>query len=297
MLKNSVYYKSLISFIVLLFVITCLNAESQMTPYEKFDFAYDVLGDVKAEINTKKDTLDQYFSVRTTILAQLAANREEERQNVLSSFTSLEGAIVALGEQIMDTMDGIQLNNALNGVNTSIEEFINDEIDVGIFQRQGNIDTGTGVGYNQAFANLVTTYGDLSAETRSDANELLFDSRSSEVVDLSQSTINWSVPGAETAFVQPCNNPSGRCYGYYPNPDKHKETCPLKHGTAGTTNKTWWSCFDASCTRSSEHWIECRALCGELCPPPTREYYDNYQYRLQYHDHEKVCTEPVFNIL
>ena len=54
MLKNSVYYKSLISFIVLLFVITCLNAESQMTPYQKFDFAYDVLGEVKAEINAKK---------------------------------------------------------------------------------------------------------------------------------------------------------------------------------------------------------------------------------------------------
>jgi len=108
-----------------------------------------------------------------------------------------------------------------------------------------------------------------------------------------------TAPSANSVFVSRCANPSGRCYGYYPDANEHKEICTLKHGTAGTTNKTWWSCFSQTCTFSGEHWVPCRAQnCNVLFPPPTtRVGTTGYGYSTwkEYHDHETTCTESVYS--
>jgi len=164
MLKNSVCYRSLIPFFVFLFVLTCLNVESQAATLEEFNTSMTVLNSVANEITNKKTTLGQYFTIRTGIVNMLAENNEDLRDNALNS-TDLGGAISALGLNLLDEMDGVTLKNHLDGVNTSIETFIRTEIDVGIFQRKGN-DSGVVVGYNQAYDNYKADYNGLSRSDR-----------------------------------------------------------------------------------------------------------------------------------
>ena len=301
-MRNSVYSRILISFFACLFLLTCLNAESQAATSEEFNLAHTVFNSVTNEIDGKMATLAQYFAVRTNIVSQLEANKKDERKNVLGAFTDLQGAVTALGVHILNTMDGAQLKSALDGVNTSIENFIQTDIDVGIFQRQGNINTGTVVGYNQAFANLESAYSGLSEEDRRKANKAMFGSASNMEVDLSQTTLKRSVPEAGSIFVTRCVNPAGTCYGYYTDANKHKKTCAEKHGALpGVTGVVWWSCHSTTCTYSAQHWVKCRApswKCKEYFPPPQLMSGGGYGFittYTRYHDHGRRCQKKVHN--
>ena len=57
----------------------------------------------------------------------------------------------------------------------------------------------------------------------------------------------------------------------------------------------------SKCQRSSEHWIECRALCGDYFPPPTKNMTmasNTFEYFIweSYHDHGTICQEPIYSI-
>lgn len=84
------------------------------------------------------------------------------------------------------------------------EEFIKKEIDEKIFQRQGNAETNTLVGFNQAFAVLVTAYNNLNDDDTLRINKVLFGSKAtSEKVDLYKTSLYWAVPDAKPVFVSP----------------------------------------------------------------------------------------------
>lgn len=147
MSKNRILCIVSFTFIALLFVFPFLNAETGTTTLSEFNTSMTVLNFVANEITVQKVTLANYFTIRTNLQTKLEENEEDTRHNILQSMTGLEGYITALGEQILDTMEGEKLKKAFDGVNVSIENFINTDIDVGIFQRQGN-DQGVVVGYN-----------------------------------------------------------------------------------------------------------------------------------------------------
>ena len=308
MLKNSVFSKASFALIALLFVLSFLNAQTATTTYGDFSGALAALNSVKAEINREMDKLDQYFSLRLIIKAKLEENAEDQRENIIESLGGRNSALLALGKSLADTMDGAQLMAEMDHVNTSTEKYIRDKIDKAIYQRQGDIDKGIGVGYNEAFANLEAAYNGLGEEDTKKANKDLFNSASKVKVDLSSSTYHWPVPDSGSIFLVQCGNPSGECYGYYDTADEHKKICPHKHGVDGETNKVWWSCFDSSCTHDKyawslmQHWEPCRGGCGKLMPAPIgapplghaaqgigRDASTAYFY----YDHEAVCQEPV----
>lgn len=115
-----------------------------------------------------------------------------------------------------------------------------------------------------------------------------------------KNTYRKSLPNPDTVTVSKCANPSGKCYGYYLDSNEHLNTCQHKHGVSCATGVTWWQCDSTSCTRSAEHWIECRALCGRFFPPPTvNTIYPAFpgqsaSYTFTYHDHEATCQVPVY---
>ena len=250
--------------------------------------------------------MDQYFSLRLIIKTKLEENAEDQRENIIESLGGPNSALLALGKSLADTMDGAQLMAEMDHVNTSIEEYINENIDKAIYQRQGDIDNGIGVGYNEAFANLEAAYNGLDPEDTKKANKDLFNSASTVKVDLSSSTYHWPVPDSGSIFLVQCGNPSGECYGYYKKAEKHKKICPEKHGVDGTTNKVWWSCFDSSCTHDKyswslwQHWEPCRGGCEELfpaplSPPPLGHGAQGIGRHATtiYYDHEATCQVPV----
>ena len=194
-------------------------------------------------------------------------------------------------------MDGITLKNQLDGANAEIEKFISKNIDKNIFQRQGDIDNGIVVGFNQGFANLVTDYRGLSAADREEANKRLFGSKSSQIVDLYTTTVHLSVPDAETVFVSKCPNPSGNCYGYYVDANKDKRTCLEKHGASGVSNIVYWACETDSetCTRSKEHWLPCPGVCGKTFAPKKVSRGHGYYVYLPNFPHEVKCNEDVYD--
>lgn len=112
----------------------------------------------------------------------------------------------------------------LDHVNNSAEKFIKDNI-VPIFQRKGDQDKGVLMGYNEAFAELVTAYNALDKGDTLDANTALFGSATatSDKVDLYQTSLHMEVPDAGSVFLVKCN---GKCYGYWEDADKNKRTCP-----------------------------------------------------------------------
>ncbi len=294
MLKNRAFYIASFALTALLFVFPFLNAETGTATLSEFNTSMIALNSVADEITNKKITLSQFFTIRTNLKTKLEENFEDSRHNILESMTSLESAITALGEEILDTMEGEKLKKSFDSVNVSIEKFIRTKIDVGIFQRQGN-DQGVVVGYNQAYANYKADYDGLSREDRKTANKRWFNTDSYEKIYVPK----LKVPKPETVFVSRCPNPSGRCYGYYENVYEHKEICPKKHGVDGTTNKVWWSCFDSSCTHSAQHWVPCRGNCGDLLPPPTISRLPGMRgdtiWRITtYHDHEERCQVEVY---
>ena len=73
----------------------------------------------------------------------------------------------------------------------------------------------------------------------------------------------------------------------------HQAYCSEKHGTSGTTNIIYWTCFGrTTCDRLNEHWKECRATnCSVLFPPPEHEHdYD-------YYDHKVKCEKSVYSLI
>ncbi len=132
MLKNSVYAKSIISFICVTFVISIFlflgenakteaNAKVEKAKFDAYNRTKGTVGNLYSKINNEMITLGQYFAIRTGIVNMLAENNEDIRDNALNA-TSLEGAISALGLNLLDKMDGVTLKNQLDGANASIEK-------------------------------------------------------------------------------------------------------------------------------------------------------------------------------
>ncbi len=71
----------------------------------------------------------------------------------------------------------------------------------------------------------------------------------------------------------------------------HQAYCSEKHGTSGTTNIIYWTCFGrTTCDRLNKHWKECRATnCSVLFPPPEHEH------EYYYYDHKIKCEKSVYS--
>lgn len=272
MLKNNARHRIWIVFALLfmipMFLFLDAKSDSEESKYNYYRDVKQTVNTIKNEITDAKLPLADYNAIRNDILAMLADNNEDLRDNTIN-MTDLGGAISGLGLNILDKMDGAHLKKQLDGVNNSIEEYIREEIDKKIFQRKGDQATNTMMGFNEAFAELETAYGALDKEHTLDANKALFGplSATSAKANLSQTSLHVSVPDPQTVFVTKCPNPSGECYGYYPNPSEHKSLCMYKHGTSGETNTEYWTCFGGTCSRSGEHWLPCGGGCGEDFPP------------------------------
>lgn len=229
MLKNNALYKSCALFALFFAFATFLfldaKSETEKSKYEKYEsLRATVNAIVSSEINPEKDYLGQYFTLRNVIVAKLQENEEEMRDGIYDALGGPQSALISLGKQINDTMDGVQLMAELDHVNKSAEKFIQDNI-VPIFQRKGDQDKGVLMGYNEAFAELVTAYNALDKGDTLDANTALFGSATatSDKVDLYQTSLHMDVPDAESVFLVKCN---GKCYGYWEDADKMKVTCP-----------------------------------------------------------------------
>ena len=79
-----------------------------------------------------------------------------------------------------------------------------------------------------------------------------------------------------------------------------EQICNLKHGVSGITDVIYYACYPdtSKCHLRSKHWVPCRGGCDELFPPPTTHhsvggsFYYNWK---EFHDHETVCKESVYN--
>ena len=307
MLKNSVYTKSIISFICVSFVISIFlflieNAKkdanaTEKAKYDEYKDTRQTLTDLKAKIGEYEDTLGQYFTIQTGIVNMLADNNEDMRDNVLSA-SSFEAALSSLAMQSLDMVDGVTLKNQLDTVNKEMAKFIQDNI-VKIYERQGDQKTHTMMGFNQAFSQLVTQYNALDAEHTLKANKAIFGEATSDSgkADLYQTDLYKPMPTKESVFVTKCPNPSGNCYGYYEDANKDKRTCFEKHGTSGESNIVYWVCETDSetCTRAKQHWLLCPGVCGnEFAPKKVSRGQGNYDYFPNY-PHQVKCDEDVYD--
>ena len=241
-------------------------------------------------------------------MSELGKHETDGRFNVAKSVTdrvigSIAGAVKTLLSQLKTTMSGVELVNALEGVNFSIDQHMQDDVEP--------LFTTSGSGYSDTFDRLIDAYGKLTPKYRGLANYYALDGKNQEVkedgsivYDTSDYTedlknkFKRSLPNIDTITVSKCANPSGKCYGYYLDSNGHLKTCQHKHGVSGETGVTWWHCDSNSCTRSSEHHVPCRGGCGKLMPPPEIVGVSVGRVGGQvtlYHDHEAVCQEPVHN--
>ena len=217
------------------------------------------------------------------------------RQNVRSAMGSLldlswGDAITALEDQIEDTMDGIALLSALDTANNSIKTYIENKIDLAIYQRPDS-------GYNDTYDRYVKAYNNLNAKYK----KMTDDAKGFEGV-----YAKWSLPSADALVVGHCATPTGTCYGYYESTYEDWRSCMHKHGLEGDTDYEYWTCQseDGNCPRRSEHWVPCRGNgCNVLLPPPTEKHnaistgggFGWYMTETVYHDHEVVCDESVYS--
>lgn len=227
--KNNALYKSCALFALIfafaIFLFLDAKSETEKSKYEYYKEVKSTVNDIKThEINPEMDYLGQYFTLRTTIVDKLKDNKEDMRDGIFDALGGPKSALISLGKQISDTMDGVQLMAELDHVNKSAEKFIKDNI-VPIYQRKGDQKKLELMGYNEAFAELVTAYNALDDEYTKRANTALFGSATatSDKVDLYQTSLYSAVPDAGSVFLVKCN---GKCYGYWEDADKMKVTCP-----------------------------------------------------------------------
>lgn len=313
MKRNSFYHRILSTFLVASFLSISLylyvnahNTEASDN-YSSFSVALVSMNTVNDKIDNATRTLEQFGHVRDGIVSELGKHETEGRFNVAKSITdrvigSIAGAVKTVLSQLKTTMSGVELVYALDGVNIAIDEHIMNEVEP--------LFTTSGSGHNDTFNRLIDGYGKLTPYYRGRANYDLWgkgkkQSDGTIVYDTSDYTEDLknqytkSVPTSDTITVSKCANPSGKCYGYYLDPNEHKKTCQHKHGVSGETGVTWWQCDSTSCTHSAEHWVECRGECGKLFPPPTRSIIppafpgEGPRFTTTYHDHEETCEEPV----
>lgn len=295
--RNSFWHHKVLTYILMV-ALLCMGVYLYVSAhdtedsdnYNTFTLRHSVRGDVRDEIVQASIPLNQLVQIRDGIQKELRKSGSNSRQNVRSALVSAVsgspgGVVNAFLNQLSETMTGNQLVAALAAANTSIDNYITTHIDVAIFQRPNT-------GYNAAYDRLVAAYNDLNDYYRREANFSLFGEW-----DFKKRTIpKTPVPDANSVSVVPCAVPKGKCYSYDLKADAHKHICMHKHGPSGETNVEYWICQNDVCHRRWEHWKPCRAEgCNVLFPPPTLS--SGYAPGLIYHDHEKICTEPLHHWL
>lgn len=306
-MKNKNYRKLLTTFLVValissgIYLYVNANEADQQHYYNIFDTAYGHAGRVEAEINRAEVPLGQMGAIQEGLKKELGKNESNSRKNVAKSIldrigSSFTGAVKTLIDQLSETMTGVDLVQALEAVNDAIEEYIRHDIGEKIFERSET-------GYDATWDRILEFYGKLEGKHLRDANMAVFGENTDADLSERLAALKWSLPDATKIYVSQCANPSGTCYGYYTDANEHLETCSLKHGPSGETNVTYWKCDNRqTCSRASEHWIECQALCGDFFPPPVVN--DETMTRAAplgtptavYNDHYKVCEEPIHSI-
>lgn len=314
MKRNSFYHRILATFLVVSFLSVSLylyvnahNTEASDN-YSSFSIALSSLNTVNDKIDNATRALEQLGQVRNGIVSELGKHATDGRFNVVKSITdrvigSISGAVKTVINQLKTTMSGVELVNALDGVNYSIQQHMQDDVEP--------LFTTSGSGHNDTFNRLIDVYSKLTPKYRGYANYYALDGRSlgetgdtiiydtSDYTEDLKNKFTRSLPNPDTITVSKCANPSGKCYGYYFDPNEHLRTCQHKHGVSGETGVTWWQCNSTSCTHSAEHWVECRQLCGRFYPPPTRSIIPipdpiGAHVTTTYHDCETVCQVPVY---
>ncbi|MYF54588.1 hypothetical protein F4225_02195 [Candidatus Poribacteria bacterium] len=305
---NSVSHRRVRLFIAVFLIVSCLTLSSycvsahtdpDLEAYVDYNLGKTDLNNKQGLVNTEKIELKYLKTVRDNIVSELGANTEDQRENLRAALgasmdLSPGSAAAAFIDETEDTLDGIKLKARFDDINASIETYVTDNIDP-LFE--GDEDESV-AGYDDLYAQHETQYNNLSAYYKKKADLIANGGKESGSEGMGLYG-RIEQPTADTFGVYQCPNPSGRCYGYYKSADEHKNICPHKHGMDGTTNKVWWGCFASSCTHSAEHWIECRALCGDFFPPPTPSIIPvpdtiGYSVTYTYHDHEAVCEVPVY---
>ncbi|MYA72743.1 hypothetical protein F4Y19_22180 [Candidatus Poribacteria bacterium] len=284
--------KVLIVFLSLFFVslpLSGVNAH-ETEEWKQYQACVEAKGNKELQINSANDDLQQFEGFRRDIEGWLSDNTEDLRDGVLTSlvaagFTDFGAATAALANSALDTMDGIALLSLFNSANSSISA--QNGVISGLYTDPPGTPKKDRTGYDAVYDRYVDAYNNLSASDKAKI-------RHAKGADGPYPKMDQ--PSGSTYGLVACARPSNlspTCYGYYKDADAHKETCTQKHGTSGTTNVEWWSCFDSMCTHRSKHWVQCRATnCTVLFPPPTRtvHQYGVHTYATTtYHDHEVTC--------
>ncbi len=301
MVLNRVYCNLMPLLVVVILITFCGNAYSQEPPPLTPSAAYSSYVDARVSLNDVNDELDkaeivllQYEQIRGGILKELEKNGSDSRTNVKNSIKgritgNIPDVVDAWISQIGATMTGVELINKLDSINTQIGEFTyEDENGENIFQRTD--------GYNATYDGYIEAYKALNDQYRALANKRAF-----QIYDTQYRVKPKREPKQTSGiFVSPCATPTGTCYGYYVNPNRHQLKCELKHGVSGETNVDWWTCQSTSkgrCQRASEHWLPCPGNCGEKYPPKKVSkgrgqfyYSDNVDF-----PHEVKCKEKVYD--
>ncbi len=270
-----------------------MNAQEYSDAYKYYNECDKARGQKESEINSAKDDLGQFEDFRSRIEGYLSENVEDLRDGVRTTlisagFADMGAATAALANGTMDMMDGIALLSSFNSANSAISS--QNGVISGLYTDPPSTPIENRTGYDAVYNRYVDAYNNLSASDKAIVRKAKGSDGPYPKKDQ---------PSGSTYGLVACARPSSlspTCYGYYTDANSHKHTCAQKHGTSGTTNIDTWLCFSSICTRSSEHWVPCRATnCSVLFPPPTitiipPDFPGGSVYTVKtYHDHEVTC--------